>query len=132
MILQNDMGNLKVTYTNNKEGEVDVTLTPGFIPIGINTLNGIAYIVSFNPESQEGEIGTFPSPQYNLDGDLLIDDSNENDKLINKYQPLYNLYKGPVGGKKLKPKQEKIERLLWAMRTTHFNFDLEHPVNVEL
>ena len=137
MILQNDMGNLKATYTqkNGEDGteeEVEVTLTPDFIPIGINTLNGIAYIVSFNPNKQEGEIGTFPSPQYNLDGDLLIDDSNENDTLINKYQPLYNLYKGPVDNRKLTPKQENVERLLWAMRTTHFNFDLEHPVNIEL
>ena len=147
MILQNDMGNLKATYTqkNGEDGteeEVEVTLTPDFIPIGINTLNGIAYIVSFNPNKQEGEIGTFPSPQYNLDGDLLIDDNNyildenlekiDKSKLINKYQPLYNLYKGSVDGNKLIPKQENVERLLWAMRTTHFNFDLEHPVNIEL
>jgi hypothetical protein len=140
------MGNLKATYTKKREDgteeEVEVTLTPDFIPIGINTLNGIAYIVSFNPNKQEGEIGTFPSPQYNLDGDLLIDDNNyildenlekiDKSKLINKYQPLYNLYKGSVDGKKLTPKQENVERLLWAMRTTHFNFDLEHPVNIEL
>ena len=103
MILQNDMGNLKAVYKVGDK-EFEVTLTPGFIPIGINTLNGIAYIVSFNPNKQEGEIGTFPSPQYNLDGDLLIDDSNENDTLINKYQPLYNLYKGPVDNRKLTPK----------------------------
>ena len=131
MILQNDMGNLKATYTvDNKE--LEVTLTPGFIPIGINTLNGIAYIVSFNPNTQEGEIGTFPSPQYNLEGDLLINDNNDNNTLINKYQPLYNLYKGSVDNQVLSPKQQEIVRLLWAMRTTHFNFDLEHPVSVEL
>jgi len=42
------------------------------------------------------------------------------------------LYKGEVNGSKLTPKQERITNLLWAMRTTHFNFDLEHPVSVEL
>ena len=105
MILQNDMGNLKATYTvDNKE--LEVTLTPGFIPIGINTLNGIAYIVSFNPNTQEGEIGTFPSPNYNVENGLLINDDNEGrEKLVNKYQPLYNLYKGSVNGNKLTPKQ---------------------------
>jgi hypothetical protein len=60
------MGNLKATYTEKREDgtekEFEVTLTEDFIPIGINTLNGIAYIVSFNPNTQEGEIGTFPSP----------------------------------------------------------------------
>ena len=116
MILQNDMGNLKATYTENGE-EFEVTLTPGFIPIGIQTLNGVAYIVSFNPTTQEGEIGTFPSPQYNINSEgMLANDDNycckdyngnccpkesvtncekvDKSKLINKYQPLYNLYKG--------------------------------------
>jgi len=97
------MGNLKATYTENGE-EFEVTLTEDFIPIGINTLNGVAYIVSFNPNTQEGEIGTFPSPQYNINSEgILANDYNyikengvkiDRSKLINKYQPLYNLYKG--------------------------------------
>ena len=68
MILQNDMGNLKVdSGLKDENGKpIYVGLTPGFIPIGVNTLNGIAYIVSFNPNTQEGEIGTFPSPDYPL------------------------------------------------------------------
>lgn len=68
MILQNDMGNLKVDSGLKDENDkpIYVGLTPGFIPIGVNTLNGIAYIVSFNPNTQEGEIGTFPSPDYPL------------------------------------------------------------------
>lgn len=140
MILQNDMGNLKAIYTEDGE-EYEVTLTEDFIPIGINTLNGVAYIVSFNPNTQEGEIGTFPSPQYNINSEgILANDKNEDDngndrsKLINKYQPLYNLYKGKDNnGIGIDPKQEKdIENLLFPMRTTHFNFDLEHPVDIEL
>jgi hypothetical protein len=136
------MGNLKVTYTS-KDTEEDVTLTPGFIPIGVNTLNGIAYIVSYNPNTFEGEIGTFPSPNYNVDENtgVLIDDNNytfensekvDNSKLINKYQPLYNLYKGCTPTSCLEPKQNEIERLLYPLRTTHFNFSLEHPVTVNL
>jgi len=62
------MGNLKVDSGLRDEYNkpIYVGLTPGFIPIGVNTLNGIAYIVSFNPNTQEGEIGTFPSPDYPL------------------------------------------------------------------
>lgn len=51
--LQNDLGN--ITSSSLK-------LTPGFLPIGITTHNGIAYIASYNPKTEEGEIGTFPSP----------------------------------------------------------------------
>jgi hypothetical protein len=142
------MGNLKATYTKKREDgteeEVEVLLTKDFIPIGINTLNGIAYIVSFNPNTQEGEIGTFPSPQYNINPNtgILIDDNNyieennvriDRSKLINNYQPLYNLYKGKdENGNGIDPKQEDIENLLFPLRTTHFNFDLEHPVDIEL
>ena len=66
MILQNDMGNLKVTYTS-KDTEEDVTLTPGFIPIGINTLNGIAYIVSYNPNTFEGAMAIINENLRTLD-----------------------------------------------------------------
>lgn len=179
MILQNDMGNLKATYTENGE-EFEVTLTPGFIPIGIQTLNGVAYIVSFNPTTQEGEIGTFPSPDYPLctpsedcctnpddpvrvkhntrkksknlsvnlkassESEVLAYDVNSSKEgyelhknLVNKYQPLYNLYKGCNCDNEqsscLEPKQDAaVTCLLHPLRTTHFNFSLEHPVEVNL
>jgi len=115
------MGNLKVDSGLRDEYNkpIYVGLTPGFIPIGVNTLNGIAYIVSFNPNTQEGEIGTFPSPDYPLctpssdccnsndsveassESEVLAYDVNSSKEgyelhknLVNKYQPLYNLYKG--------------------------------------
>lgn len=59
--------------------------------------------------------------------------------LVNKYQPLYNLYKGCKCNDEgieiscLEPKQdEDITCLLHPLRTTHFNFSLEHPVEVNL
>ena len=65
MILQNDLGNLKIR--DQKTGEEDyVQLTPGFIPVGMKSHNGIAYIASYNPTTGQGEIGTFPSPNYPL------------------------------------------------------------------
>lgn len=36
----------------------------GFIPLAVKELNNIAYILSVNPTTGEGELGTFPSPDY--------------------------------------------------------------------
>lgn len=53
-VLQNERGNTQLE---------NVFLSPGFIPVGMKEHNGILYIVSYNPESKETEIGTFPSPK---------------------------------------------------------------------
>ena len=50
--LQNDFGNYKF-----KNG----SLKQGFVPIGIKEYSNILYIVSYNPISDEVEIGSFPS-----------------------------------------------------------------------
>lgn len=61
-ILQNERGNSKI------EG---ATLNPGFIPIAMKEYGGIIYIVSYNPQTQENEIGTYPSPsQYTTANEL--------------------------------------------------------------
>lgn len=133
MILQNDLGNLKIKDT---KGDY-VKLTEGFIPIGVKSFNGIAYIVSYNPTTKEGEIGTYPSPKYVVSSDnILIRDFSESDKniLVDQYNPLYTLYKGPVeyNGEVYDLEQESIRRVLHPLRTKLFNFDLEHPVNIEV
>ena len=59
LVLQNDMGNTKVqdSVTGNIIG-----LKDGFIPIGMKEHGGILYIASYNPLTEEGELGTIPSP----------------------------------------------------------------------
>lgn len=52
--LQNDMGNVKVERAK---------LPVNFVPIGMKEYGGIIYIVAYNPETGEGEIGSFPSPE---------------------------------------------------------------------
>lgn len=54
MVLQNDMGNARV---ENAE------LPPGYIPIGMKEYGGIIYIACYNPLTNKGQIGCFPSPQ---------------------------------------------------------------------
>ena len=62
VILQNDMGNGKIESAK---------LPPGYIPIGIKEYGGIIYVVSYNPFTQNGQIGSFPSPKVDFDGDDL-------------------------------------------------------------
>ena len=45
MVLQNDVGNIKIQYTENNEQKY-VQLKDGFIPIGIKEYGGIIYIAS--------------------------------------------------------------------------------------
>jgi len=47
--LQNDRGNV-----------LKATLSEGFVPIGIKEHNGVLYIVSYNDDTGDGEIGTYP------------------------------------------------------------------------
>lgn len=54
MVLQNDMGNAKVE---------NAKLPPGYIPIGMKEHGGIIYIACYNPLTNKGQIGCFPSPQ---------------------------------------------------------------------
>lgn len=54
MVLQNDMGNAKVE---------NAKLPPGYIPVGMKEYGGIIYIACYNPLTNKGQIGCFPSPQ---------------------------------------------------------------------
>lgn len=56
-ILQNDMGN----------GRVETAYLPaGYVPIGIKEHGGIIYVASYNPLTNKGQIGSFPSPERNI------------------------------------------------------------------
>ena len=54
IVLQNDMGNARVE---------NAKLPPGYIPIGMKEYGGIIYIACYNPLTNKGQIGCFPSPQ---------------------------------------------------------------------
>ncbi len=59
VILQKRVGNDPELFEDE-----EVKLTDGFEPLAVSELNNIAYIISFNKDTGEGEIGTFPSPDY--------------------------------------------------------------------
>ena len=66
-VLQNDMGNTDITIQNTSD---KVSLSEGFIPIGVKEYGGVVYIVSSNPSTNETEIGSFPGP-YFVNGDAV-------------------------------------------------------------
>lgn len=65
--LQNDMGN----------GRVKTAYLPeGYVPLGTAELGGIVYVVSYNPQTNKCQIGSFPSPERNIDSAEEGDDFN--------------------------------------------------------
>lgn len=67
-VLQNDMGN----------GRVESAYLPsGYVPIGVKESGGIIYIASYNPLTNKGQIGSFPSPERNISSNE-ISDSTQN------------------------------------------------------
>lgn len=68
--LQNDLGNYKF-----KSGSLD----DGFVPVGIKEYANTLYIVSYNPISDEVEIGSFPSMKTINTSE--INNSNESSEL---------------------------------------------------
>lgn len=57
MVLQNDMGNGRVESAN---------LPAGYVPVGIKEHGGIVYVASYNPLTNQSQIGSFPSPERNI------------------------------------------------------------------
>lgn len=61
-LLQNDMGN----------GRVESAYLPaGYVPVGVTEFGGIIYVVSYNPQLDLSQIGSFPSPERNITSDEL-------------------------------------------------------------
>lgn len=151
MVLQNDVGNIKIQYTENNEQKY-VQLEDGFIPIGIKEYGGIIYIASYNPEKNLGELGSFPSPETNSDIRLLKVSEDEDTEywqyelpnvgytnLIAKYSPFKNFILNEKFSSSSKNKNiQKKDGLppesncLSDFKTTLFNFDLLHPVTIEV
>ena len=111
MILQNDAGNIRIKIEKENNEIEYAQLSDGFIPVGIKEYNGIIYIASYNNTTGEGELGSYPSPKY---------DGTQGD-LIYKYQPFHNLCES-----------KSNTSLLENFTTNQLNFDLLHPVSIEV
>lgn len=127
MILQNDDGNVKIKYKDSNDSIQYAQLGDDHIPIGITEYGGIIYIVSLvytNNRVQYGEIGCFPSPSN------WKANKEEPNSLIYKYSPLGNAtinYK-----KQTEDTIESISIPNSPLQSSYFNFDLQHPVQIEI
>lgn len=54
LVLQNDMGNTKIS---------NAFLPAGYVPVGMKEHGGIIYVAAYNPTTKKGQIGSFPSPK---------------------------------------------------------------------
>lgn len=142
-ILQNDMGNVRIPYKDEKnDNTLYAELSEGFIPIGTKVFGNVMYIVSckrkyagIDEETGEtlytyiGEIGSFPSPDYSD-----LEKRFEENKNLNSYEPLVGklVYKyAPLYVGKFKDEDDKnVEEKPCGLTTELFNFDLEHPVEL--
>lgn len=116
---------LNIQYINDEETNFAITnikgtiiksvLTDGFIPIGIRSYGGIAYIVSYNSVSGEGEIGTYPSPDY----------LGSSGAIINEYRPLHNYLPDTFVG-------TPVLTDYGIFRTTFLALSLSSPVEIEI
>ena len=104
-----------VYVLTNIKGTVDeAAMSGGYIPIGVANKNGIAYIVSAKISggvaTGDGQIGTFPSPDYSTGN------------ITQAYRPLQN-YSGDV------PQDPLV---YGDFTSVHFGFDLRYDLDVEL
>lgn len=58
LILQNDMGNRRVDHAY---------LPSGYEPVGIKEYGGVIYIACYNPITNKGQVGSFPSPERRME-----------------------------------------------------------------
>lgn len=92
---------------------LEFSLSPGFLPLGSCQYRGVAFILSVNPATGEGEIGTFPSPTLGGGGGYQ-----------RVYRPLQN-WTGAVDFRVV-PGTPRLD-----LRTTIFGFEVEHQIEVK-
>lgn len=78
-MLQNDMGN----------GRVETAfLPPGYVPVGMKEHGGIIYVASYNPITNHGQLGSFPSPERNISSDEMGNPSLSVSESTFKFNPI--------------------------------------------
>ena len=131
-VLTDNLNGTFITYNgnefclqNDRGNTIKATLTEGFIPIGIKEHNGVLYIVSHNPGNGESEIGTYPGIEWPIN--VQDKDKYENWKpFLSQYVPLGLFIKSPV------TTEIWNEVNFSDFRTSKFEFDLQHPVHIEI
>ena len=100
-ILQNDMGN----------GRVESAFLPsGYVPVGIKEHGGIIYVASYNPLTNKGQIGSFPSPERNYNQEELTNRQIELELLNKNYTKSFNNFDNITGLGQLENKVQILDQ----------------------
>ena len=97
VILQNDMGNRRV---NN------AFLPSGYQPVGMKEYGGVIYVAAYNPITNKSQIGSFPSPQRNINNEI------NKELLGNEFQFEKVLQVGTGNEKGLNTYKHSLERIV--------------------
>jgi len=127
----------------NLEGnEESFVLTRGFQPIGVVTDNRVSYIISHNPTTRQGEIGTYPSPNFGTriyEEDFDVSPFYEFDLFPDNHRYYYAAYLVGVGypvsmvneyHPLMTMKYGSNNR--YPLRSKLFNFNLNNPIVNEI
>lgn len=135
MVLQNDLGNTKIN-TKIDEEDIQAKLPEGFIPLGMKEYHGIIYIASVNPKTGEGQLGSYPSPNYSkFEKQSAVNNGSNHTvetklPLLQIYQPLNNFIENKLKNGKLLHYQELTKNDLHELTTKAFNFSIHNPVDI--
>lgn len=106
LMLQNDIGNTLIQ--DSRTGRI-MGLSEGFVPLGMKEYGGVLYIASYNPETEEGELGSIPSPlitytigEEQKNNDVSVPLTNDNHTENELYNSTLNNYV-KISDCKLKP-----------------------------
>jgi len=121
-IIRNSKGNL---FDKNH----GFALSKGFIPLAVKVYNNVAYIISgrFKDDGTfiEGELGTYPSPDYpeKIEESVTV-------KMVNKYAPLHNY----LDASQLLPDNAWDEDIYHnsPFRTEKLNFNIKNFIDLTL
>jgi len=134
-------GENQLIVQNLKGTDLIGQLTPGFKPLAVEVYKNIAYILSAkfdaNGNFEEGEIGTYPSPDYTQLFLPVAIDSNYYLPLLDQYSPLKNFL--PNSSLPSFPSQTALDQFLNSdefyredFRTSLFNLKNDNLVEMEL
>lgn len=137
MILQNDFGNVTISYKDRK-----AQLKDDYIPCGIAEYGGVVYIASYDTTKKDNdgnnlcELGCFPSPDW--DNGYFNDENEWTGNMIWDYSPLMNLSNGDSCVDCSKFNIPCIEEscnnqpYYCKFNTGKLKFNLQYPVNIEV
>ena len=120
-VLQNDMGNARIE---------SAYLPSGYVPIGMKEHGGVIYIAAYNPLTKKGQIGSFPSPERNINkteksGYKISQDGKSIDLKFNEKDQSWNVESNGKSHKLMKMNANGTASLYLGDRVMNVSLDAQ-------